>query len=165
MNMTEDPITVAPTITGSFGKAWLVDVDACCERTNRIREECTIVAMWLIEAAWAHPLWHSYWLNLVHLRPRPLRDEETKFYLPGATHELCLFALNPDKPREDLLQTGMAYRLIPINFAAQIIEPSDATAAARAQTAVEMVCDGKLSPDTDFIQQWVRLFGDNMLLS
>lgn len=115
--------------------------------------------------AWAHPTWHSYLISLVHLRPEP-GLLLPKVYRPHATHELVVQALDPEGDRDKLLTLGLGSYcrcLTPANFAAQIVEVSDALASDRIRKAVELICEGKLSPDTDFTQQWVALFGDNMM--
>lgn len=162
MKAIEDTITTPPTIEGRRGRAWQLDLAALRRRRAAIdlSRDCTL-AIWLIEAPWAHPLWHSYTLILMHLRPVP--DLETIIHLPGATHELWLCALDPDQPRQAMLETGRAMRLEPLNFAAQIIEPSDDAARDAVRFPVELICAGRLSPDTDFIRAWVHLFNDSMV--
>ncbi len=51
----------------------------------------------------------------------------------------------------------------PGNFASQFVEISDELARERVKAAVQKVCDGQLSPDTDFTSQWIKLFGDCMM--
>jgi hypothetical protein len=148
-----DPITTKPTIKGTYGRAWLYPVGPATP-------EC--VAAWIIEAPWAHPVWHSYLLNVIHLRPSE-RDPNPIIYLDGATHELCIEALDPEKPRQPSIDGGEVWALSPPNFAGQIICGSDVAAFARAENAVFMILERHLSPDTDYIYEWIRLFGDSMI--
>lgn len=164
MQHIEDPISVPADITGPHGRAWTVDMVDWCRRIGKDPAEFAQVAGWLIEAPWAHPLWHSYLLSVIHLRPMP-DNRPTKLYLEGATHDLWLAALDPDHPRQAMIETGAVRQLRPLNFAAQFIAASDAAAMERAEHAVRLICDGRLSPDTDFTSAWVALFGDNMLRS
>lgn len=159
-----DNVTTPPTYTGIAGKAWKGDIEAMRVSAKAKRGEDATVCCWVVEAAWAHPLWHSYWLVLIHLRSLPNQKREIKFYLEGATHELWLYALDPDKPRQEMLDTGRMKLLTPMNFSAQIIEDSDQVAAYLIEQAVKDICAGKLNPDTDFIRQWAQRFGDNMML-
>lgn len=53
--------------------------------------------------------------------------------------------------------------MMPMHFAAQIKEPSDEAALARIERAVVLICNGELSPDADFWQQWVDLFGNDVM--
>lgn len=162
-----DEITNAPDFTGNHGRAWRCNISAIRERLGVSEEDDSTLGFWLMEAQWAHPVWHSYLMVLVHLRP--MRDKRpTKFYLDGATHEMWLYALNPAGNRQKVIDgEGIGPHscqwLTPMNFAAQFIELTDELATARCEDAVQKVCDGKLSPDTDFIRHWMHLFGDNMI--
>jgi hypothetical protein len=155
MTHDEDPISVGPDIDGPHARAWLIDF--------RQTKPHSGVAGWLVEAPFAHPLWHSYRISLIHLREVPGLPA-AHISLPGATHEMAVYALLPDAPREGILKGGPSPILRPTNFAAQFIEASDADAAERVGRAVDLICQGKLSPDTDFIHQWVVLFGDSLML-
>jgi hypothetical protein len=148
----------------SSGRAWSLDVNCLFPRLDRSRH--AMIAWWLIEAPWAHPIWHSYALTLMHLR-QVCPDMKRIFHLDGATHELCLHALKPEGNREMLFSIGFGegscIPMYPPNFAAQIIEESDQEAVQRIEDTVHDICDGKLSPDTDFRRDWVARFGDNMV--
>lgn len=82
-----DEVAMEPAITGAHGRGWACDLEEGRRLlADRANDDAT-VAMWVIEARYAHPVWHSYLLVLVHLRP--MADlRETVFYLQGATHEL-----------------------------------------------------------------------------
>jgi hypothetical protein len=158
----KDPVSAPPIVSGPVGRAWLCDIDAVRRALNTKPERDPVLADWVVEAPWAHPAWHSYAVVLVHLRPLP--DRQTMFYLDGATHELWVLALDPNKDRNKILiGRERNYWLQPINFAAQFIEASDELALTRVRAAVQEICNGVLCPDTDFIRQWVQRFGDNML--
>jgi hypothetical protein len=159
---TLDLITLPPRIIGKSGLAWPVDLDLAYQRLGKSRADAADVASWLVEAPWAHPVWHSYWINLAHLRELP-NYPRPKIYIAGATHEILVHALNPNMDRQTMIETGAMHALHPANFAAQFIEATDDGAIERIRGTVEMICDSKLSPDTDFRQSWVMLFGDNML--
>jgi len=160
---TDDPIAKVPDIAGTAGKAWQIDLKALRQNLGCSERDDAMVAVWVVEAPFANPFWHSYAMVLVHLRP--LADARpTKFYLDGATHEMWLAALNPDVPRaRAILGMETWAPLAPLNFAAQIKEASDDAAQGRIRDAVSRVCTGTLNPDTDFIRQWMHLFGDNMI--
>ena len=158
----QDPMPPA-TKGGIGGRAWRYDLDAWCAKSGTPRDQDCTVAGWLIEAPWAHPLWHSYQLSLVHLRPMPGFPAPI-IHLAGATHELVLFALNPDFPREPVLTLESdAHILTPVNYAGQFIASSDAEADSRVEGAVGLIMSGELSPDTDFQRQWEALFGNEMI--
>jgi len=146
---------VPPDIQGSAGQAWLEDVDAiarACGNPNH-----GTVKSWIVSAPWAHPIWHSYIVCCLHLRPvagLPL----SKINLVGATHEVMVIALNPDHP--PAINDFTPY-LTPINFAGQFIAESDEAAALKVEQAVRDICDGTLSPDTDFARSWIHRFSDS----
>lgn len=150
-----DVVTVEPTIVGKRGRAWLLEPAPFPAG----------VATWLIEAGWAHPVWHSYILSVCHLRPLAA-DPKPILYLPDASHELILLALQPDQPRQKMFTDRTAiYPLVPPNFCAQISERSDVRAFQRARFAAVDVVEGRLSPDTDFRHDWIARFGGHMVRS
>lgn len=146
------------TIIGTAGQAWAVDLDAI--RATAKRTEDGGVAEWVIEATWAHPLWHSYLIMLLHLREFKGQPRPPVIYLEGATHEIILFALNPEKPRTVHKHPEW---LEPANFSAHFIEPSDAAAKARVEKDIHDICDGVLSPDTDYTQHWIARYNASMI--
>jgi hypothetical protein len=158
------PIAQTPTVIGPHGQAWFVDPAVTRSRLGVAAEDGSTLAHWIIEAPWAHPIWHSYALVLVHLRPLP-DGRATKLYLSLATHELWLYAMNPDCDRADIIAGARPFEawMTPINFAAQIVEIRDDLAIDRIRSAVQAICDGTLNPDSDATRQWVALFGDAML--
>lgn len=158
------PIAVAPDVVGTRGRAWKCDL---LRVRNANPETDATLVHWLIEAPWAHPCWHSYSLVMIHLRPLAgeVAGGETKFYLPCATHELWLYALDPNKERESMIKTGAVDNrwLRPANFGAQFTELNDEDALARILTVVTEVCNGELSPDTDHTRAWIKRFGHSMI--
>ena len=167
-NRIKDPITLRPVFEGPHGQAWLVDLAGYCARQSIPRDSLALVRWYIIEAPWAHPTWHSYSLSLVHLRPMLRKGE----YIPvirhveGATHEFILTALNPLIDRNALLIGKLVPEafLLPHNFAAQWRTVDDAAAKDLMDSTVTDIVRGRLSPDTDFREQWVQRFGNAMLL-
>jgi hypothetical protein len=159
-----DVVTTPPTITGQHGRAWTCDLEAGRREMGISTEVDATLVHWIVEAAWAHPVWHSYSIILVHLRPMA-DNRPTKIYLDGATHELWVHAMDPQLDREPLILNGrvQGHFLQPSNFAAQINEASDDIAIARIAQTVQAICDGRLSPDTDRRRSWEKLFGNNMV--
>lgn len=159
-----DKIDVTPTIVGPHGRAWICDTDEFRRWKHVKPEDDGSLVIWCVEAPWAHPVWHSYMICLMHLRPLP-GARETKIYLDGATHEMWVYALDNQKPRQPFIK-GQADPavLTPLNFAAQFIEVTDDLALGRIKQAVIDITEGKVSPDTDFTPMWVGRFGGNMML-
>lgn len=163
--VVESPVSIAPTIMGPHGKAWLCDHASLRRKLNVRDDQDGTVEHWIIEAPWAHPVWHSYSILLLHLRPLPDK-RETLFYLENASHEMMLHAMDPKADREAIIIGSGLFGgmwLTPTNFAAQFVEISDDLARDRIRKAVEIICAGNLSPDSDFINDWADLFGDNMM--
>lgn len=157
-------VDLPPAFTGAAGRAWTVDLDAAYVRLGRARAEGAEVCAWVVEARWAHPVWHSYWIDLAHLRPVAGHQRPFTVYLAGATHELVLMALDPDALLRPMIGGGPVQALAPVNFAAQFVAENDAMALRRVELAVQAICDGRLSPDTDFRDAWIALFGAHMIL-
>jgi hypothetical protein len=162
----KDPIPDVPVVQGPHGRAWLCDRLAGLRKLKFDPAQDASLDHWMVEAPWAHPAWHSYSILLIHLREMPGEQKgATKFYIPDATHELMVYALNPEQDRRPLLATAIPDRhwMTPGNFAAQFIEITDDLARERVRNTVQMICDGKLSPDTDFTRDWVRLYNNSMI--
>ena len=160
-----------PNCAGPHGEAWIYDLEALNTKYNA-KPHATLVS-WCIHAPWAHPFWSCYAFHLIHLRPvEGLPDP--KIYLPGATHEVFLFALSPD---HDIDLGDYPKPLQPVNFSGQFIVPGDSAdrmsdgtlvidlrACSKVADCVRDIVNGELSPDTDFRQQWVERFSDSNLL-
>lgn len=148
---------------GTFS-AWQLDTAAILERRGLDPATSGTVDQWLVQAPWAHPLWHTYWLHIAHLRPilRDGAEIPTILHLEGATHELWLYAVHPDTQIEQLLVTGDIPFLTPMNFASQLILRGDDAARYLLGWTVEDVLHGRLNPDTDARRQWAERFGGNM---
>lgn len=144
-----------PTLTGAHGMAWLIDLEAIAAKHPGSAPAEAQACGWLVYAPYAHQLWHSYAISCINLRDIP-GIPPAKLNLPGATHELMVFALDPERPMR--VDDRPAY-LAPANFVAQFIEPTDEAAAARIRQAVQDVCDAKLNPDTDYMRHWIHRFG------
>jgi hypothetical protein len=83
-------------------------------------------------------------------------------YLPGATHEIILWACNPEVMWTDTATNPPP--LTPYNFAAQMIWQDDEEAKRVLTSTAFDICEGKLSPDTDFRSEWIRRFNDSLLI-
>lgn len=143
-----------PDIVGAHGKAWKVDVAAVARRNPGGPGADLTPASWIVEVPWAHPMWHSYTLACVSMRDAP-GVPPAVIHLPGATHEVLLYALNPEARRA--LNDVTPY-LTPGNFHGQWIAGTDEQAAAFIEETVKLVVDGRLNPDTDARSEWIRRF-------
>jgi hypothetical protein len=160
-----DEVTTEPLISGDYGRAWKVDMEKQYVTADAyfIAEGKPIPVRgygeaYVIEAPLAHPAWHSYLLLLYALKP-----ENTRF-VEGATHEFAISAMNPDVPRQDIID-GVSLdsgALSPPNFGAQIIG-TNADAMGIVEGAILDIVEGRLDPDTDHIGDWIDRFGSAML--
>lgn len=152
--------SVEPELKGTLGRAWQFDRPAIlAKHPSNVPPELTLET-WAVHAAYAHPLWHSYVIALISLRDMP-GAPECKMYLAGATHEIFVYALDPEHPID--LQDKPKL-LIPCNFSAQFIAESDAAAEKRVRETVQMVIDGVLNPDTDYSRHWQHLYGTSNVI-
>lgn len=97
--------------------------------TDRPHALCGSFLIWSPDA---HPSWRHYWLSSVHLRPLP-GDPTPLRALPGATHELALFAVDPGSPFEAVeilggIAVAHAVALQPANLVAQYAALGDQAA-------------------------------------
>ena len=146
------------------GRAWACDVEGLRQSRGVSQDLDATIGSWIVEARWAHPLWHSYAIFLIHLRPLA-GGAPAKIHVDGATHEFILFALDPDGPRTPaILGEEYARILRPANFAAQLVEADDDGARWTIEGIIDQIIMGQLNPDTDALRQWVALFGDAMLI-
>lgn len=146
-----------PELRGAYGHAWCHDLAAIEERERSNMPLELTVASWVVRAPYAHPLWSFYCIACVSLR-----DVEgaspAHVLLPGATHEVMVYALHPAVPPA---LDAHPVLLQPANFHGQFIAPSDAAAAARVRAVVQDVVDGKLNPDSDHVQDWILRFSNS----
>lgn len=140
--------------TNPVSQAWQCNLNASARRLGKNPEDFGGLRAWIIYAPWAHPAWNSYLLALIHLRPVAVAPEPA-ILLPGATHEVMLSTIDP---RRRIPLNAPAPMLTPANFHGQFIRSSDAEAIAYIDETAQMVVDGQLSPDTDYLQWWIRRF-------
>jgi hypothetical protein len=143
-----------------YGKAWRINLQKARAHLGVQKGDDGAVCSWVVEAPWAHPFWCNYWICCINLRPCT-RLKVPLIKLQGATHEVFVFALDPEVV-PDLLKPGNT-RLSPMNFAGQWVAGSDLDAEEKIEQTVDLILAGKLSPDTDFLQQWVGLFSGSNL--
>lgn len=133
-----------PEIISRYGRVWVL---------THPGDPRAQIGSWIVEAKWAHPVWSMYVISLIHLRP--LNGVAAVKYSAAATHEVMVFALDPDHP---VNQGELPHVLAPPNFCGQFVADSDAAAVERVTDCLFEICDGALSPDTDFHRDWVDRF-------
>src|SRR5690606_37776191 len=94
----------------------------------------------------AHPVWHSYQVSLVHLRPIegwPLPDLRS----PDSSHEIVILALDPESEPDPGVPSIAP--LTPPNLAHQLRAKTDEMALTVFGAFVQALAAGELNPDTD----------------
>lgn len=149
-------MTFSQTLYGQFGSAVHLDMPP----STQAKPHATL-STWLITAPQYHPLWSQYNLGMVHLRDEDGLGPPQRLDFAGATHELLVFALNPDKGPYDeadfarfAVEGGMPY-LTPQNIGLQF-EMSDTEAVDLAEWAIKGVVHGALNPETADAPERIR---------
>lgn len=123
-------------------------------------------AGWIITVPWA--FWSQYVVTLTDLTTPMPGVGPPIIYMPNATHEVVVEALNPEHSVTELKikrrGSTKLWRLMPPNHAYQFIAADDAAAEARIQHIVDLIDAKELSPDTDFRHVWDMLFTDGVSL-
>lgn len=151
-----------PDYKGEHGRAWKVDIDKALADVGTSRDEDGLVATWIINQPLSHPIWPWYRLILIHLRPHPKFPDPT-IHLAGATHEFHLQALNPDCYPPNVDEWPSQY-MTPTNYGDQILCTSDEAAVKTIEElAIKPIVNGHLIADTDYIRQWIGIFGGHLM--
>lgn len=101
------------------------------------------VGLWFLYCPGQSPAWDCYQLSCVHLRPIVGESQPPRIAIPHATHEILLYAYDPDKnPTPEDPKTWRM--LTPVNVCEQIQVPSDADAKDLLKLAAQNVVDGRL---------------------
>lgn len=143
---------------GPHGQAWRVDTAAILrEQVAKAGKAPPIelqVCHWVVHAPYSHPIWPCVAVMCISLRDIEGWPPAT-ILLEGATHEVMVAALEPDRPVRIDKPAAM---LQPLNFAGQFIAASDEAARARIEETVRDICAGTLNPDTDNRRAWADRF-------
>lgn len=125
-------------------------------------------ATWVIDSPWAHPVWSHYVMIAYDLTSDDGSGQAPVIYMDGATHEMLLFAYNPNltapgpsRRITDLEQSRsfVAGLLHPANYGYQMRFASDDACESWLQEGVfDRICKKELNPDTDANRQWLKLF-------
>lgn len=148
-------------IIGNRGRGWHIPISPVGQR-GRPDADGTVIG-WLLHAPGAHPFWNYYAIAVIHLRPIDGVRPPT-IRVEGATHELMIIALNPEKPLPDLDAVGRGEAsfefLTPIDVVEQFSVRDDAEAARLGELAIRVCVDGLASPDQDWRSWWKRAIAE-----
>lgn len=150
-----------PDFTGPFGRAWKFPLPA---DSDDWRIAVSLDANYLIHAPAAHPFWAWHVLMAVALRDVPGQPPAVK-RSPDMTHELMVFALDPEFPAPDPRVWPMPpdngeprplQMLQPADAVVQFHVDSDRHATEIVRLAAKACTDGVLVPDSDHRAAWDR---------
>lgn len=156
-----DRVEIYPTLTGAHGRAWPIDLAEMRRRYQAGNPDDTTIGAYIVEAPYAHGVWHSYFIAMIHLRDVPGQSKPPTINRPNATHEIMVAALDPNTPRTPAISGHERPKyLTPFNFIGQLVCANDAEAKDILQKTVSDVTDARLNPDTDYIKFWAKRFGE-----
>lgn len=137
------------TITGPYGTASQIP-------PGHLTDTPATLAAWIISAPHWHPAWSQYLLAVITLADIPGTRPAT-VYVPGATHELIVAALNPERgPHAAATATNASLDLLrPVNIAQQFTGTDD-RARELAALCARAVTDGILAPETGDAPELIR---------
>lgn len=136
-----------PDFEGPRGKMWKVLLPTTPQKPDYV----ATLGCWILSIPGAHPWWHGYMLSIISLADIPGVSPATKHY-PEATHEIVVFALDPDVelPDPDNAKDFRPAFLTPANLVEQIHGVTDEQATGIAERLGRAFVDGIASPDTDY---------------
>lgn len=132
--------------------------DVWRSRDKRIGGSEPTIAAYLIRAPYAHPFWDWHVLAVIHLRDHPDYGPARHIAFPGASHEVLVTALNPE--RDGLVNPDDASswdHMNPHDFVGQVMLADDVQAARLAELLAFAVADGNLVPDSDHREWWKQV--------
>lgn len=142
-----------PDKIGAATRAWTLPIEEQMAKAHTPDEVATL-AMWLVEAPWAHLAWDKWLVSIIHLRDIPNVKEAKKKY-PEAEYELMVAALDPQHPID--LDNPRWIFLQPVDLVEQFHGVDDAVAVHIIELLVDRVVAGVLSPDSDYRRAWQEL--------
>lgn len=141
-----------PELTGPAGRAFRVPDNA---------ENPAALEQWIITAPDWHPIWDQYLLGLISLADMPDMPEmpPPKRQRPGVTHELVVFALDPEdgpyRPESFVGRIPAEFVLTPVNVVEQFTCTDD-QARHLVRLCANAVVHGRLVPETGDAPDHIR---------
>lgn len=138
------------------GRVWRVNLR---EADPGMTKRGGTAARWVLELPEAHPVWHSYLLDLSKTHERP---DGTNY-----TMTLCAMQIDFDRerylrdlcPMQEVLGRTIGAVLMPANYVLRLACSSDEDAIDRAEVAVRAMVNGRLGPTDDDREDWETLYG------
>lgn len=132
---------------GTAGRAFHVKLSPPNERPSRDQAAC--LAVWNLTLPGQSIAWERYTLGVVHLR-EVVGARPVVIHRPGATHEIIVFANDPQLS-EERFQRGEAAPLSPLNHVCQFTTADDVMAVDIAEAMVRRLVDGREIAEPDGI--------------
>lgn len=132
--------TAGRTEIGSHGSATEVLIEL--ESSDHVDQQGTVGA-WFLHCPGQSPAWDYYVLAVVHLRPIDGESKPAAITLPGASHELLLYACDP-KGEPTALHPPSWHPLRPFNAVEQFTVPSDDEASELLWLCARAIVNGHL---------------------
>jgi hypothetical protein len=148
-----------PAFDGALGKAWKFPMS---DDDGDWRLAVSLDANYLIHAPSAHPFWAWHVLMAISLRDIDGQPAARKRY-PDATHELMVYALDPNHPPPDPREWPLPpddgsprplQLLQPPDVVVQFHVDTDEQATEIATLAAKACTTGLLAPDEDHRGAW-----------
>jgi hypothetical protein len=128
-------------VSGPYGTAVEVIIDE-----HDTPDQTATVAAWFVNAPGQSPAWASYVLGVIHLRPiEGVRPADVR--LPGATHEVLLYACEPahgGRAAPVAADPGTWRPMRPLNAVEQVELPDDDAAVELARLCALAIVHGDL---------------------
>jgi hypothetical protein len=133
-----------PDIKGRVAEAWLIKLKS---------EDRGTLAGWVVRGPF-HPFWQWWMVTVVHLRDIPGQSPAHKSY-PEAEFEFIILSANPEHSPPDPDNPAGGYKfLVPPDVVEQFHGVSDHDAKRILESSVRAICDGIMSPDSDYRSIW-----------
>jgi hypothetical protein len=139
-----------PDKEGVAGKAWNVNT---AENLIKRPDFQGSIAAYLVHAPQAHPFWSYYFIGVVHLRDIPNTPPPNKHF-SDAEYEFSIWSIDPEALPD--LETPHFKLLTPPDLLLQIerFNKDDNFAGSICEKMVDMIIEGRMSPDSDFRSAW-----------
>lgn len=149
---------ILPTHEGPAGKAWQCEYElpALMDAADKAAAEVTL-RQFIMYVPGAHLFWSWYYMAGVSLRNVP-GAEEAHLQFEGATHELMVLSLDPERPAPrpngPFGEQGDLAPLSPPDHVIQTMFVNDEQFSEIVDLFAQAVVGGVLSPDSDWRERW-----------
>lgn len=131
-------LSVGRILKGPAGTA----TEVLMEGKRATPDQTATLSTWFFDCPGQSPFWDNYLLSIIHLRPiEGVKPADIR--VPGATHEVLLLALDPNKKPQATKLKSWSW-LLPMNLCEQVELPDDKAAVVLLAQVAGAVVDGRL---------------------